>query len=84
MSIIFSQTQCKVKDIFEYFGHYPGEKPQMMFSEKTFSACANLHMFVVAGPYLGLEWLRSRGFETFGDLWDESYDTITDLLLKNR
>ena len=71
---IYSDTYCSI--IGEtLFQHYLRETPQMMFSEKTFSACANLHMFVVAGPYLGLEWLRSRGFETFGDVWDESYDT---------
>ena len=46
-----------------------------MLTEKTYSAIANLHMFVIAGPLGCLQLLRDQGFQTFGDLWDESYDT---------
>lgn len=71
---IYSDTYLSIvgESIFQ---HYPGEKVSLMLTEKTYSACANLHMFVVAGPYGCIDLLHQQGFETFGDLWDESYDT---------
>ena len=47
-------------------------------TEKTFKPIAMGMPFVVVGTYGSLEYLRSYGFKTFGDFWDESYDTITD------
>jgi len=34
--------------------------------------------FVVLQAPGSLEYLRSYGFKTFGDFWDESYDSIQD------
>jgi hypothetical protein len=34
--------------------------------------------FVIVGTQGSLEYLRSYGFRTFGDIWDESYDSAED------
>ena len=47
-------------------------------TEKTFKPICLQMPFVIAGTAGSLEYLRSYGFRTFGDLWDESYDTETD------
>lgn len=47
-------------------------------TEKTFKPIALGMPFVLVGTQGSLEYLRSYGFKTFGHLWDESYDTITD------
>ncbi|MNT37555.1 hypothetical protein D3C72_1736960 [compost metagenome] len=47
-------------------------------SEKALIPIMYMRPFViVGGPYM-LRYLREMGFETFGDLWDESYDEIAD------
>ncbi len=47
-------------------------------TEKTFKPIC-LHMpFIIVGTHGCLEYLRSYGFKTFSDLWDESYDDIVD------
>jgi hypothetical protein len=52
--------------------------PYPAITEKTLRPIASKRMFVILGPHGVLEMLRSRGFETFGDIIDESYDTILD------
>lgn len=47
-------------------------------TEKTFKPIALGMPFVVVGTRGSLEYLRSYGFRTFGDLWDESYDSAED------
>jgi hypothetical protein len=47
-------------------------------TEKTFKPIALGMPFVMVGTQGSLEYLRSYGFKTFGDFWDESYDTIAD------
>jgi hypothetical protein len=34
--------------------------------------------FVIVGTCGSLQYLRSYGFKTFGDIWDESYDDEPD------
>jgi hypothetical protein len=47
-------------------------------TEKIFKPiCLNMP-FVVVGTAGSLDYLRRYGFKTFGDLWDESYDTEID------
>ena len=71
---VYSNTYCSI--IGETtFQHYNSQIVPLMLTEKTYSAIANLHMFIIAGPLGSLQLLRNQGFETFGDLWDESYDT---------
>ena len=48
------------------------------FTEKVFKPIVLHQPFVVLQAPGSLEYLRSYGFKTFGDWWDESYDTIED------
>ena len=47
-------------------------------TEKTFKPIALGMPFVIVGTRGSLEYLRSYGFKTFGDIWDESYDSAED------
>ena len=55
-----------------YFGR------RLHITEKTFKAIALEMPFVLIAPSGSLEYLRSYGFRTFGDVFDESYDEETD------
>lgn len=45
-------------------------------TEKTWKAIANRHPFILVGPKDTLKYLKSLGYKTFGDFFDESYDSI--------
>jgi len=47
-------------------------------TEKIFKPILLRQPFMLLGCAHNLEYLRSYGFKTFGDYWDESYDTIDD------
>lgn len=47
-------------------------------TEKTFKPIALGMPFVIVGTRGSLKYLRSYGFRTFSDFWDESYDDIED------
>lgn len=47
-------------------------------TEKSFRPIVNERPFILVGPPRSLECLRSYGFKTFNDFWDESYDNIQD------
>jgi hypothetical protein len=47
-------------------------------TEKSFKPIALGMPFVILGTQGSLEYLRSYGFRTFGDIWDESYDFAQD------
>lgn len=47
-------------------------------TEKSFKPLLHKHPFIILGVAGALQGLRDLGFKTFGDFWDESYDTITD------
>jgi hypothetical protein len=47
-------------------------------TEKSFKPIALGMPFVIVGTRGSLEYLRSYGFRTFGDIWDESYDQADD------
>jgi hypothetical protein len=47
-------------------------------TEKTFKPIAMGMPFVIVGTQGSLEYLRSYGFRTFEDIWDESYDSAED------
>lgn len=55
-----------------YFGQ------RLHITEKTFKAIALEMPFVLVAPAGSLEYMRSYGFKTFGDVFDESYDLETD------
>lgn len=52
--------------------------PVTFFSEKTSKPILNKRPFVIVGPVGSLASLRSLGFKTFSDYWNEEYDTIED------
>lgn len=54
--------------------HYP----YPYISEKTIRPIMNQRMFIIAGPPGMLNLLKEKGFETWSDLLDESYDQIID------
>ena len=54
----------------------PGD---LFITEKTFKPIAYYHPFIVLGQPGILDYLRSQGFETFDNLFDESYDNQSDL-----
>jgi hypothetical protein len=56
--------------IFYEDGHY--------ISEKSFKGIAHMHPFVIIGKPGILKYLKSIGFKTFSDFWDESYDEMHD------
>lgn len=51
--------------------------PQLFFSEKTMKVLFNQRVFVMFAPPFFLQHLRDLGFQTFGSILDETYDTIT-------
>lgn len=65
------------------------EYPYPFFSEKTWKAFLYKMPFMTVGGKGSLQKLRSFGFKTFGEFWDESYDDLEyaadriDLVVKN-
>ena len=47
---------------------------RLHLTEKTFKPICLKMPFVIVGTQGSLAYLRSYGFKTFGDIWDESYD----------
>lgn len=53
---------------------YPNFKTEV--SEKIFKPMAYWHPLIVYGSVDTLSYLHRNGFETFANLWDESYDSV--------
>jgi hypothetical protein len=51
---------------------------RLHLTEKSLRPIAVAQPFILAGTHGSLEYLRSYGFKTFGDVWDESYDLVED------
>jgi len=47
-------------------------------TEKSFKPLLHKHPFIIFGVPGALQGLRDLGFQTFGQFWDESYDTTED------
>jgi len=47
-------------------------------TEKVFKPIVMEQPFIIVGCPNSLEYLQSYGFQTFGSIWDESYDKETD------
>lgn len=73
---IFSDVFCVVVCETRFAEHTAN------FSEKVYQAMQMKRPFIVVGPPLVLEYIRSLGFKTFADFWDESYDLETDHSLR--
>jgi hypothetical protein len=52
------------------------EEDTLHLTEKIFKPIVMQMPFVLVGAKNNLEYLRSYGFKTFGDFWDESYDSM--------
>lgn len=50
----------------------------LAISEKTYKCIVNGHPFIVWGNIGTLEYLKSHGYETFPELFDETYDQVSD------
>jgi len=57
---------------------YVGHNRNIFITEKTFKPIAYHHPFMIYGVTGTLARLRELGFETFDNLFDESYDLDTD------
>jgi hypothetical protein len=53
-------------------------QPTANYSEKVYQAMQYLRPFILVAPPKTLEYLKSMGFKTFGEFWDESYDDELD------
>jgi hypothetical protein len=51
---------------------------RLHLTEKSLRPIACAQPFILAGTHGSLAYLRSYGFKTFSQLWDESYDLIQD------
>lgn len=51
----------------------------LRITEKTYKPIANFHPFIIIGCHGTLSYLRSLGYETFPELFDESYDNEVDV-----
>ena len=55
-----------------------GEDAQLFITEKTYKPLMNYHPFIVVALPHTLAYLREQGFLTFPEMFDESYDSMTD------
>jgi hypothetical protein len=51
---------------------------RLHLTEKSLRPIACAQPFILAGTHGSLEYLRSYGFKTFSNVWDESYDLVQD------
>ena len=51
---------------------------RLHLTEKSLRPIACGQPFILAGTHSSLEYLRSYGFVTFEDIWDEQYDLVED------
>ena len=49
----------------------------LFITEKTYRSIATGHIFLICGQPKTLQHLKRNGFQTFDDLFDESYDNIS-------
>jgi len=54
------------------------DKNKIHLTEKIFKPMVMMQPFIVFAAAGALQYLRDYGFQTFSDVWDESYDEITD------
>lgn len=57
-------------------------EPEIFFTEKTYSAFAYKHPFILLAPPYSLRKLHELGFKTFDGIIDESYDNETNHYLR--
>lgn len=77
MSLVCESTVSTATDDWGYEQETALTNPVGVFlSEKTFKAMAMAHPYMVIACPGCLQVAEQLGFETFADLWDQSYDAI--------
>lgn len=66
---LYKDTNFSLVAETEFFERFGGS-----LTEKILKPIQQLHPFVILGPTGSLKYLKSYGFKTFSDFWDESYD----------
>lgn len=74
LSLFSENAQCCVHVVTETVFH--GHRHHL--TEKTFKPICLRMPFVIVGAAGSLDYLRSYGFKTFGQIWDEGYDLEID------
>ena len=75
----FSLTiETYMDDYLQNVGWSLTENNSWFLCEKAYKAIAAHHPFILASTHTNLAYLRSQGFETFPELWDEGYDNEPD------
>ena len=81
-----SQTIGPINALIESFLHVVTETcfwdDRTHLTEKIFKPIVARQPFVLLGCAGNLQYLQSYGFKTFDNWWDESYDHITDPILR--
>lgn len=54
------------------------DRNKIHLTEKIFKPIVMMQPFILFAGAGALEYLRKYGFQTFGSIWDESYDLISD------
>jgi hypothetical protein len=79
MSLICESSVAPKTDEWGYEQETAFTDPNGVFlSEKTFKAMAMAHPFMLVASAGCLQAVKQLGFETFDELWDQSYDTVAD------
>ena len=65
-------------DDIETTGFSLTQNDRFFLSEKTYKPLACKHPLLMVSTQGNLAYLRGQGFETFPELWDESYDNIAN------
>lgn len=72
----------QTEDFMDSFCHVVTERlfdeDRIHLTEKAFRPIVCCRPFILASTPNSLEYLRSYGFKTFHEFWDESYDSIQD------
>lgn len=76
-SSIFNETLINLVTETFYFNHW-NYTSEFFITEKTMKSILAKQVFIIIGPKGALSILRDMGFTTFGDYFDESYDTEPD------
>jgi len=63
-------------DDSDFTGFSITQNDNRFICEKTYKPIAYGHAFLLAGTQGNLAHVREQGFETFPELWDESYDEL--------
>ena len=69
---LYGNTFCSIVNYSTFNEPFPS------YDEKVLNAMINRRPFVFCGPPGSLQLMRKDGFKTFGNFWDESYDTEWD------